>query len=86
MTTARRFEAPAERAAYPPECAICGGPVAERSVTLSLSEPGGEPRIVHHVPVGVCDTCGERYLTSAVVRKIEELLETPPTRHQEIPI
>jgi YgiT-type zinc finger domain-containing protein len=86
MTTTRKFEPPTERADYPPLCAVCGGTVVERAVVLSLPEPGGEARIVHHVPAGVCENCGEQYLTSAVVRKLEKLLEAPPTSHQEIPV
>lgn len=86
MTTARKFEPPAERADYPPQCAICGGTVVEHTVTLSLPEAGGETRIVHHVPAGVCESCGEQYLMSAVIQKVERLLEEPPTRHQEIPV
>lgn len=86
MTTTRKFEPPSEKADYPPRCAVCGGNVVERTVTLSLPESGGETRIVHHVPAGVCDTCGEQYLTSTVIGKIENLLEAPPTGHQEIPV
>lgn len=86
MTSTPRFEPPAERVEYPAQCAVCDGAVVERIVTLSLPEARGDARIVHHVPAGVCDTCGEQYLTSAVLRKVERLLEAPPTGHQEIPV
>lgn len=86
MTTTRKFEPPAERADYPPQCVVCGGVVVGRVVTLSLPGFGGDTRIIHHVPAGVCETCGEQYLTSAVIRKVETLLDAPPTGHEQIPI
>jgi len=42
--------------------------------------------LVDHVPAGVSNTCGEQYLKSAVIRKIEELLQQPPARPQEAPV
>lgn len=86
MSQTRKFEPPAERADYPPDCAVCGGNLAERIVTISLPDPDGQTRIVHHVPCAACLSCGEQYLKSVVVRKIERLLEAPPTEHQEMPV
>ena len=86
MTTTPKFEPPTQREDYPRRCSVCGGAVVERTVNLSLPDPAGEIRIVHHVPAGVCESCGEQYLTSAVIRRIEKLLEAPPTRRDKIPV
>ncbi|MFN2594675.1 MAG: type II toxin-antitoxin system MqsA family antitoxin [Actinomycetota bacterium] len=86
MTADRKFEPPARRADYPSACAVCGGSVAERTVTLSVPGPDGETRLVHHVPAGVCETCGEQYLTSLIAERLERLLDEPPSEEQAVPV
>ena len=55
-------------------------------MTLSLPGPDGETRIVHHVPAGVCESCGEQYLRAVVAQRIERLLEDPPADHENFPV
>lgn len=61
------------RRAYPSRCSRCDGPVHEERVTLvyTIDE---FPKIVHGVPAGVCQNCGERYIRPEVASRIEELL------------
>lgn len=86
MSDAREFAPPPRKNAYPPCCALCGGTVSEEIVALPY--PGGDDttRMVNHVPAGVCQTCGERYLRADVAQRIEELLAAPPSGHETVPV
>lgn len=86
MSAERKFETPVERRDYPSSCPTCGGSVTERTVTLALPEPGAGTRIVEHVPAGVCNMCGERFLKAETVGKLDALLASPPTGHEEVPV
>jgi YgiT-type zinc finger domain-containing protein len=84
MTAERRFEPPSSRRPYPARCSRCDGEIRERRVTLVYTIDAS-PKIVHGVPTGVCQSCGERYLRPEVAARVEELLTTSPPTHEEIP-
>ena len=84
MSQTRGFP-PTDLKKYPSRCPLCGGPIIEQIVTLSYDQPDGTVRLVHGVPAGVCDVCGERYLRPEVTTAIEGLLNDPPERHEQVP-
>lgn len=52
-------------------CYFCRvGKLEERQVTLALQKQG-QLIVLEDVPAEVCDTCGEKYFTPDVSRKIE---------------
>lgn len=85
MSERAEFRPPEQRRSYPSMCAVCGGTVEQASVTLVYGGHRGEARIVHHVPAGVCQVCGERYLRPEISEAVEELLNRPPARSEEVP-
>lgn len=84
MTGETAFEPPTELRPYPSRCSLCEGAIREERVTLVYTIDGA-PRIVHGVPAGVCQNCGERYLRPEVASRVEELLATSPPRHEKVP-
>ncbi|TFH38497.1 MAG: type II toxin-antitoxin system MqsA family antitoxin [ANME-2 cluster archaeon] len=57
------------------DCSFCGGEVKEDRVELDYRYKG-KLFIFEDVPSGVCQQCGEKYLTSKVVKKIEHRIQT----------
>jgi len=58
-------------------CHICQGRVTERSVVVDYRWGDDLVAIIQHVPAGVCDTCGEQYFRSAVVKAMERAAHSP---------
>ena len=52
-------------------CEYCGGPIAERRVTLHCKIRGGYVQI-ENVPAGVCRQCGTRYYAANVLKTLQE--------------
>lgn len=52
-------------------CEHCGGPIAEKLVTLHHRVRGGYVQI-EKVPAGVCRECGTRYYAANVLKTIQE--------------
>jgi YgiT-type zinc finger domain-containing protein len=80
------FRPPASRSPYPSRCVQCGGTVVEQFLTLSYPSDPGQVRLIRRAPVGVCASCGERYLKPRVAVRIEQLLSTPPEHREEVPV
>ena len=57
------------------DCSFCGGVVEEKRVELDYWH-AGELYIFRNVPAGVCQQCGEKYLTAKVAKEIERRLQT----------
>lgn len=57
------------------DCSFCGGEVKEKAVELDYRYKGN-PFIFQNVPAGVCQQCGEKYLTAKVSREIEHRIQT----------
>jgi hypothetical protein len=49
-------------------------------------EVNSEPIVVAHVPMHVCDFCGDTLLTTETVRRLERLREHPPRPIRSIPL
>ncbi len=57
------------------DCSFCGGEVKEEPVTLDYRYQG-RLYIFEDVPAGVCQQCGEKYLTAEVAKEIERRIHT----------
>lgn len=60
------------------DCSFCGGEVKEDKVELDYRSKG-KLYIFKDVPVGVCQQCGEKYLTAKVAKEIEHRIQTKET-------
>ena len=57
------------------DCSYCGGQVTERLVQKACWWGDQLVAMVDHVPIGVCEQCGERYYTAKVLKTLEGLLK-----------
>jgi YgiT-type zinc finger domain-containing protein len=57
------------------DCSFCGGEVKKQRDELDYRYKG-KLYIFQNVPVGVCQQCGEKYLTAEVAKKIEHSIRT----------
>ena len=57
------------------DCSFCGGEVKEESVELDYRYKE-ELYIFRDVPAGVCQQCGEKYLTARAAKAIEHEIRT----------
>jgi YgiT-type zinc finger domain-containing protein len=53
-------------------CEYCDGTVRERRVREDYWS-GKQLVIIEDVPVGICDRCGERYYSAAVLEKMDRI-------------
>ncbi len=68
-------------------CRIPGCPgeyVEERR--LHAVHHGAEVIVADHVPMRVCDFCGDTLLTAETVQQLEELMQHPPQPARLIPL
>ena len=57
------------------DCSFCGGEVKGSRVELDYRYQGNL-FIFKDVPAGVCQQCGEKYLTSGVAKEIERRIQS----------
>jgi len=57
------------------DCSFCGGEVKEGKVELDYRYQG-RLFVFQNVPAGVCQQCGEKYLTAKVAKEIEQRVQT----------
>jgi YgiT-type zinc finger domain-containing protein len=57
------------------DCSYCRGQVKEEKVELDYRYQG-KLFIFQNVPAGVCQQCGEKYLTAKVAKEIERRIKT----------
>lgn len=57
------------------DCSFCSGKVKEDKVELDYRYQG-KLFIFQNVPAGVCQQCGEKYLTARVAKEIEHRIQT----------
>ena len=67
------------------DCSFCGGEVKARRVELDYRHKGNL-FIFRRVPAGVCQQCGEKYLTAKVAKHIERKVQTREKWTKTIPI
>jgi YgiT-type zinc finger domain-containing protein len=68
------------------QCAVCGGTL--KSTTLTHEERRGDQLyLFQNVPAQVCAACGEIWIGEAVLREIDELIESgEPVREVKTPV
>ncbi|MGB9887482.1 MAG: YgiT-type zinc finger protein [Moorellales bacterium] len=68
-------------------CPTCGGVLEEREIQLDFRHQG-RLVIIEGVPAQVCRNCGERLVSAASSRAIDELLESGarPVREVTVPV
>ena len=54
------------------DCTFCGGVVEERVIEYDYRR-ANRLMVVSNVPAGVCCQCGEKYLRSEVLKKMDHL-------------
>ena len=57
------------------DCSFCGGEVTSERVELDYRYQG-KLYIFQNVPAGVCQQCGEKYLTAKIAKEIEHRVQT----------
>ncbi len=69
-------------------CEYCDGTVRKHIVKREAFRHKNGLVILEHVPIGVCDKCGERYYSAAVLHKVHTIVtgRTKPARKVSIPI
>ncbi|TAK60556.1 MAG: type II toxin-antitoxin system MqsA family antitoxin [Bacteroidetes bacterium] len=67
------------------DCSFCGGTVKEEHTDLDYRYRGNL-YIFQNVPAGVCQQCGEKYLTADVAKRIEQKIKTNERWEKTIPV
>jgi YgiT-type zinc finger domain-containing protein len=68
------------------DCYYCGGEVLEREMDLDFRW-GGKLFIIEGVPAGVCQQCGEKFLTATVSEDLDRLVKSARIdRTVEVPV
>ena len=67
------------------DCSFCGGEVKGEYVELDYRYKG-KLYVFRNVPAGVCQQCGEQYLTAKVVKSIEQRIQKKDTWDKTIAV
>lgn len=67
------------------DCSFCGGEVKCEHVELDYRYKGNL-YIFKEVPAGVCQQCGEKYLTAKVAKDIEKRLKKKGTWNKTVDV
>ncbi len=67
------------------DCSFCGGEVKEDKVELDYRYQG-KLFVFQNVPAGVCQQCGEKYLTAKIAKEIEHRIQTKENWDQTISV
>lgn len=65
------------------KCALCGGLVKNEIVKLDLWIED-ELIVIEDIPSGVCQHCGEKYISARISKQIDKLLEQKESRKKMI--
>lgn len=69
-------------------CALCGGDLVENKVMLARELVDQGTVLIRDVPARVCEQCGHRWLSHAVMGELEALAEgrRKPQTVQQVPV
>jgi len=69
------------------DCFFCGGQVEEHLMPREVHWQG-KLMIFEDVPMGVCNQCGEKFLSPDVAKKIDDALQSTqvPIRTLSVPV
>ncbi len=74
----------AEKKAFK-RCPLCGGEMRDGVTTIPFLA-GERVTVIKDVPAEICTDCGEAYMKSSVVDKIELLLDRIEALHSEMSV
>jgi YgiT-type zinc finger domain-containing protein len=66
-------------------CALCGGEMYEGITTIPFLI-GEKVVVIKDVPAEICSDCGEAYMKSSVVDKVESVLDKLEELHSEMSV
>jgi YgiT-type zinc finger domain-containing protein len=66
-------------------CPLCGGEMKDGITTIPFLS-GERVTVIKNVPAEICADCGEAYMKSSVVDKIESLLDRVEALHSEMSV
>jgi YgiT-type zinc finger domain-containing protein len=58
------------------ECFVCKSDVITEGTTAQTYQENGHIVVIKSIPCLVCKTCGETYLTTDTMRRVESFLNT----------
>ena len=69
------------------DCIYCKGEVSEKNARLDYRYHG-QLFIMEDVPMGVCNQCGEQFLTAEIAKKLEKAASSSkgPTKTVMVPV
>ena len=73
---------------YGYKCECCDGIVQERIVEREVFKHRYGFVILENVPVGICNTCGNRYYHSSLLKRVDEVAtnKEAPARVENVPV
>lgn len=73
---------------YGYKCEFCDGTVRETIVDREAFKHARGFVILERVPVGICDTCGNRYYHASLLRRVEAIAtgEATGDRTERVPV
>ena len=74
----------AEKRTYK-RCPLCGGEMKDGVTTIPFMI-GDRVTVIKNVPAEICSDCGEAYMKSSVVDRIESLLDRVEALHSEMSV
>lgn len=66
-------------------CPLCGGEMKDGITTIPFML-GERVTVIKNVPAEICSDCGEAYMKSSVVDRIESLLDRVEALHSEMSV
>jgi len=66
-------------------CPLCGGEMKDGMTTIPFML-GERVTVIKNVPAEICSDCGEAYMKSSVVDRIESLLDRVEALHSEMSV
>ena len=69
-------------------CEYCEGTVREKPVAREAFKHKSGFVILEDVPIGVCDTCGNRYYSAETLKRVDAIArgKAPAERTEQIPV
>ena len=58
------------------KCHFCGGKVSEQKVTVDYRWGEDLVTVIKNVPARVCEICGEQYFKAAVMKAMEQTVQS----------
>ena len=73
---------------YGYKCEYCNGTVRKRIIEREAFKHKKGFVILENVPIGVCDKCGNRYHSSEILHRVEEIAsgKKAPERTESVPV